>query len=410
MVITFKNTVLRLVHLLYFSGGLADEAKSYLRILDQIISNTNDELQETFQVFITNMVSRRIKLSVSRPVLNEVVSRLANLPDRVAFDLCKFALVRLQPRIICFEEHVCGILQHIGTIMERFHMYRQAAETLLTVPLERGHRRYAAEYKFDTYVRIARLFLEAGDVRKAEFHIKRASLLQREVSAKTKIISYKENYASILDHARKFIEAARRYVELSAISNMCMSFLRKAFICIALSATGEQRSHILFLLLKDKRTRILPGSALIGKLYYNVIIKPSDLKDFKAILQPHHKITTSDGRTLLERAINEHNLISVSKIYNDISFEQLASLVERTPTYVQIVAAELIRNGRIPAVIDQIRDSLIFEYQREASPVDMEIQFLCNQLNSVFNKIAIANPAWFAKVETAITKESDKKC
>uniref|UniRef100_A0A1A9ZMW7 COP9 signalosome complex subunit 4 n=1 Tax=Glossina pallidipes TaxID=7398 RepID=A0A1A9ZMW7_GLOPL len=410
MVITFQNTVHRLVCLLYYSGAQADEAKSYLRILEQIISNTDHELQETFQVFITNMVSRRIKLAVSRSVLSEAIAKLTNLPDRIAFDLCKFALVRLKPRIICFEEHVCTILQHIGTIMERFHMFRQAAETLLTVPLERGHRRYAPEYKFDIYVRIARLFLEADDVRRAEFHIKRAALLQREVSDKPKIILYKESYARILDHGRKFIEAARQYVELSAISNKCMSFLRKAFICIALSTTGEQRSHILFLLLKDERTKILPGSALIGKLYHNVIIKRSDLKDFEAILQPHHKITLPNGLTLLERAINEHNLLSVSKVYNDISFEQLAALFETTPTYVQIIAAELICNGRIPAVIDQIRDSLVFENHREVPLIDMEIKSLCNQLNSIFNKIAVENPAWLAKIETEITEENDKTC
>jgi hypothetical protein len=43
---------------------------------------------------------------------------------------------------------------------------------------------------------------------------------------------------------------------------------------------------------------------------------------------------TSDGTNVLERAVMEHNLLSASKLYNNITFAELGSLLEITPERV----------------------------------------------------------------------------
>ena len=54
----------------------------------------------------------------------------------------------------------------------------QAAAVLVGIPLETGQKQYSTDYKLETYLKIARLFLEDDDPIQAEAYINRASLLQ----------------------------------------------------------------------------------------------------------------------------------------------------------------------------------------------------------------------------------------
>lgn len=43
-----------------------------------------------------------------------------------------------------------------------------------------------------------------------------------------------------------------------------------------------------------------------------------------------------EGSTILDRAVIEHNLLSASKLYNNISFDELGALLEIPPRKVSI--------------------------------------------------------------------------
>ena len=60
------------------------------------------------------------------------------------------------------------------------------------------------------------------------------------------------------------------------------------------------------------------------------IIRKRELEEFAALLLPHQMAKTSDGTTILDRAVTEHNLLSASKLYNNISFEELGRWVAVT--------------------------------------------------------------------------------
>lgn len=87
----------------------------------------------------------------------------------------------------------------------------------------------------------------------------------------------------------------------------------------------------------------------------------SELKDFEALLQPHQKATTVDGSTILDRAVIEHNLLSASKLYNNISFEELGALLEIHPSKAEKIASQMITEGRMNGYIDQIDSIVHFE-------------------------------------------------
>ena len=57
------------------------------------------------------------------------------------------------------------------------------------------------------------------------------------------------------------------------------------------------------------------------------IIKPPEVKEFAALLRPHQKAVIGDGWTILDRAVIEHNILSASKLYNNITLEELGALL-----------------------------------------------------------------------------------
>ena len=63
----------------------------------------------------------------------------------------------------------------------------------------------------------------------------------------------------------------------------------------------------------------------------------------------------------MDRAVIEHNLLSASKLYNNISFTELGALLEITPTKAEKIASQMITEGRMNGYVDQIDCIVHFE-------------------------------------------------
>lgn len=214
-------------------------------------------------------------------------------------------------------------------------------------------------------MKIARLYLQEDDSVQAEAFINRASLLQAETKSQTLQVLYKACYARVLDYRRKFIEAAQRYNELSyrtiVQDDERMESLKKALICTILASAGQQRSRMLATLFKDERCQNLPAYSILEKMYLERIIRRSELQEFEALLQKHQKSSTLDGSSILDRAVFEHNLLSASKLYNNITFVELGALLEINSTKAERIASQMITEGRMNGYIDQIDGIVHFE-------------------------------------------------
>lgn len=127
------------------------------------------------------------------------------------------------------------------------------------------------------------------------------NLFQAESRNEELQIYYKVCYARVLDYRRKFIEAAQRYNELSYRTiiheDERMTALKNALICTVLASAGQQRSRMLATLFKDERCQTLPAYSILEKMYLDRIIRRSELEDFEALLQPHQKAKTTDGKS-----------------------------------------------------------------------------------------------------------------
>lgn len=76
------------------------------------------------------------------------------------------------------------------------------------------------EDKLRVYVRIVRLLLEDEESVQAETYYNRAALLAHSTTEKETLLQFKLCQARISDYARKFLEAASRYHELSYVADI----------------------------------------------------------------------------------------------------------------------------------------------------------------------------------------------
>jgi hypothetical protein len=51
------------------------------------------------------------------------------------------------------------------------------------------------------------------------------------------------------------------------------------------------------------------------------------VEEFAQVLRPHHKARLADKSTVLEEAVMQHNLLSASRLYKNISFAELGALL-----------------------------------------------------------------------------------
>ncbi|XP_061822323.1 COP9 signalosome complex subunit 4 isoform X1 [Nerophis lumbriciformis] len=419
-----------LAQLMNSSGSHKDLAAKYRQILEKAVQFTDADQLESLKAFVEAMVNENVSLVISRQLLTDFCTHLPNLPDATAKAVYHFTLEKIQPRVISFEEQVASIRQHLATIYEKEGDWRNAAQVLVGIPLETGQKQYNVDYKLDTYLKIARLYLEDDDPVQAEAYINRASLLQNESSNEQLQIHYKVCYARVLDFRRKFIEAAQRYNELSYKSIVHeterLEALKHALNCTILASAGQQRSRMLATLFKDERCQQLAAYGILEKMYLDRIIRGNQLQEFAAMLMPHQKATTADGQlagsqekkspksklvlpvsgsSILDRAVIEHNLLSASKLYNNITFEELGALLEIPPAKAEKIASQMITEGRMNGFIDQI-DSIVHFETREPLPTwDKQIQSLCFQVNNLLEKVRQAAPEWAAQaLESQMTQ------
>jgi COP9 signalosome complex subunit 4 len=86
------------------------------------------------------------------------------------------------------------------------------------------------------------------------------------------------------------------------------------------------------------------------------------VKRFAELLKPHQLALLADNSTVLDRAVIEHNLLSASNLYNNITFAELGMLLEISSDKAEKVAARMIVEGRLEGSIDQIDLLIKFEH------------------------------------------------
>ncbi|KAF8339106.1 uncharacterized protein EI90DRAFT_3040321 [Cantharellus anzutake] len=247
------------------------------------------------------------------------------------------------------------------------------------------------EEKLTIYIRIIRLLLEDEESGQAETYYNRAALLIHITNDKILQLQFKLCQARIADFGRRFLDAATRYHELSWVPEIDeeerTQALSAAVTCAVLAPAGPNRSRVLASLCRDERTTQLPNYNILSKMFLGRIIRPQEIQGFEKTLRPHQlaRIAQSSNdrlasaieadeasslepvskrtgpSTVLDRAVMEHNLLSCSKIYNNITFAGLGVLLDLAPGAAENMARKMIEQKRLRGFIDQVDRLIWFE-------------------------------------------------
>ena len=114
-------------------------------------------------------------------------------------------------------------------------------------------------------------------------------------------------------------------------------------------------------LYKDDRSQRLPHFSILEKMYLDRVLRSNEVSEFASTLKQHQLALLPDNTTVLDRAVIEHNLLSASKIYNNISFEELGALLGVTPEQAEARASKMMGEGRMSGSIDQIERLIFFD-------------------------------------------------
>jgi COP9 signalosome complex subunit 4 len=281
---------------------------------------------------------------------------------------------------------------------------KRAAQTLGSFKFEQYRTlQVPPAEKLAWHIDTAEFWLEAEELAHAAQSVKKAHPIVAEVKNDPKLVfRFKTAWARVLDAERKFYDAAMKYLDLSqsgtelkySESDMLQT-LENAVTCAILSPPSSARSRVLGMLMSDQRSSQLRNYNMLEKMFKEHIVRQSDVDQFQKLLATHQNAETSTGRSVLANSIIEHNIFAASKIYNNITFSELAVLLGIKETEAEVLASKLIEEGRMKATIDQVDGVVEFESATDSLRVwDDQITQLCGVVNDVLENVVKKNPQY----------------
>jgi COP9 signalosome complex subunit 4 len=343
--------------------------------------------------------------------LDYLLTRLCD-PDNETIDydeilpLLKKLSELIRPKSEDYPEAFCRSIQLLSDYLQDSGDLRASAAALNSVKVEEFRSKTSFNQpskRFHWFVKTAELWLAADEIGPASQQIKRALALLSEVKDDPiGVLKFKTLFARILDHERKFLEAAMRYMELTQnqlglISEAdLLKTLEYAISCAILAKAGPNRSRVLALLYSDERSKTLPNFFMLEKMFNEQVIKTQEVSIFEKLLQSHQKAITASGHSVLQNAVIEHNLLAASRLYSNIKLEALGVLLGISTNEAECLACQMIEQGRLNASIDQVEWTVEFASSvSEGSAIlewDNQINTLCLAVNQVVERIAAKHP------------------
>jgi len=337
---------------------------------------------------------------ISRPVLKELVDNLKKATPSLHKDVAHAALEILgQGHSVQFEEQISDINYNLAkVIISEGTDFLTAARVLQAIPLETGQRNYPVEKKVKIWVMIAQLYLEEEKAIEAERFINKAAPLTGQIKNEKLLLKYKSAFVRNQDFNRKFSEAALSYYRLSQTvprDDERMQALDAGVRCAVLAPAGPQRSRLLAMYYKDDKAPKLESYTVLEKMFLERILKKEEITAFSNSLLDHQKAIMAGGKTILEQAVIEHNLLAASKVYNNITFDELATLLDVTPDLAEKIASKMISEERLVGSINQTGKLLYFKNPVGSSELalwDQHIEYACSSVNGILEKISKKYP------------------
>ena len=373
------------------NGSPAEKTKHYNEILKRLTSSPEFPSVENLIAYIDAVLSSSIGIVNSRPLITSVIQLLHSAPADAQVKVGSHLATAFQSQTASFEEQDAVVREILAKGYEAEEEYTAAAKALQGINLDTTQRSVSDVAKVEMGIRIVRYYLEDDDTLSAETALNRlknsntaAQVLQTSPDLR---LHYQLSQARILDSRRDFLSASSEYLNVSLSSTVAeedrLHALSAAIRCAVLAPAGPQRSKTLARLYKDERSAETEEFGILEKMFLDRLLSPAEVDAFSASLATHQLAKTSDGSTVLSKAVIEHNLLAASRLYQNISTTALGEILglkdgknETAAEKAEDYAARMVEQGRLKGEIDQIDGVIRFDHQdgAEAKGTSREIR------------------------------------
>lgn len=390
----------------------ADKPQGYQSLLSNI-SSLSTKPSDDLNAIIDAIFVESLGIVATRSLTSTIIATLKSLPSNEAkIEVGEHILEVISTQASSFEEQNAAIREIMADAHEQDEDFLLAAKTLAGIPLESSQRKIANEDKVRTWIRITRNYLEVDDTTLAEQYLNKAKNVIYTVSDGELNLHFSLCQARIQDARRNFLAAAQGYQDISFMTVIAeeerLHTLSMAIKCAVLAPAGPARSRTLGRLYKDERTSSLEEFSILEKMFLDRLLSPAEVEKFAEGLAVHQLARTSDGSTVLNKAVVEHNLLGVSRLYSNIGFEALGLLLGLDGDKAEETTARMIEQGRLVGRIDQIERFIWFEAAeatgekgsgrsegvvgRELKRWDANVQGLAEEVEKVTSELQLRYP------------------
>ncbi|KAF1999472.1 COP9 signalosome-like protein complex subunit 4 [Amniculicola lignicola CBS 123094] len=401
------------------SAPASDKQSRYSALLQSIVaSGTTANVAANYGAYVEALLEDSLGVVALRPLLTAFVEQYRNIKDiDVKIEVGERVIELLQEKQTGpqFEEQDSSIKDVLADAYEMQEDWRRSAQTLGKITLDSTQKTISADDKARVWIRIVRCYLEDEDPTSALTYLNRVKNIIHSVQDPESKLHFQLSQARISDSQRAFLDASQAYYSLSHETVIeeeeRTNSLAAAITCAVLAPAGPLRAKMLAKLYKDERANQTEDFSILEKMFLDRLLTPAEVKAFAAKLQPHHLAKTSDGSTVLDKAVLEHNLLGASKLYNNIGFDQLGDLLGTDPEKAEGYAAKMLEQGRLAGYIDQIDRLIFFEGEgsgerktghaerivgRELRRWDANVQGLAEEVEKVTTMIQSQYPEFYA--------------
>jgi len=350
------------------------------------------------------LCEEKVGFSVSKEAMKLAAASVDQFSDLKAMGVFVSKIIQCTlPRQSAYEETITMTREKAAAKYEASGLKKEAAEELACLYEYKNEsldaRTASKNVDFvrgcvNLCVHAAKLLTEINDFAGASRLLIRASDKISDLPAGDRAaLDYKLLNTKLFDLRHDFIRAAQRYVELFRQPALSHEERMHCLLCCAqnaiLAEAGPERASVIAILFKDERTSSLAIYPFIKKVHFQQILRHDDIVAIQDLLQEHQKVLLAGEKmSPLARAVMLHNLFSAANIYTSIHLRELGELLGIPEEEAENVAADMIRQRRIDAKIDQIDGFLHFNNRQDPLTAwDKHIDYMCTTADEASDMI-----------------------
>ncbi|CEF99877.1 Winged helix-turn-helix DNA-binding domain [Ostreococcus tauri] len=372
------------------SSDLEGRVRAYEAIAREVVDGlTTTGDAGAFVAFVEHVSGDEVPLTISRAMIEILVEALPRLPFETHRALARCVLEKTTPRVASFERQVWPVRDALATRLIENDRFEEAGDVLAEI--ESGP--VGALSKLEIALKTTDTYVKANRLDKAEKHVNKTPMLLAECRAEEQNDAlmrwYHSCWGGILDRMGKYMDAAVRYNEISRLDKQTVEeTLTRAAVCLFLAPKGPQKSRMLQTMYKDQSYANLAIFPFIEKVYFDRILRANEVEEMRALFSAHHLESRDGELSSLQRAVIEHNLVSMSGVYNNIGFDQLGELIGVSDVQAEKAAAKMISDDRLTGSIDQV-DRIVY-FGGDSEPLvewDEKVVDISLKLNDIVDEM-----------------------